>query len=201
MKNLGKVLYIMRYYIICIIFFLLVLIGLNLWLIPYVYNTPWYLIVLFVTISVIGVILIDGISAAIIHHMPSKWFDPYKKKYKLKRGEKKFFEIIKIRKWKDKSPEIGALTCDFGKGKIKDPDNPKYLYDFLIEMGYAEAIHFGSCITGFLVILIIPLKYFYFIGIPVAIINIGFNIISALIQRYNRPKLLILYERKLRTKN
>lgn len=200
MKNFLKVLYIMRYYILCIFLFVCILIGFDLWLIPLKYDTPWYLIIIFIIISVIGVILIDGITAAFIHHLPKKWFDPKLKKYKLKKGEKQFFNIIKIRKWKDKIPEIGELTCNFGKGKIDNPDSPEYLYNFLIEMGYAEEIHFWSCLTGFLVILILPLKYFYFIGIPVGIINTGFNVISALIQRYNRPKLLILYERKTRTK-
>lgn len=201
MKKFFKTLYVMRYYILCILVFMIALIGFNLWLIPYKYDTQWYLIVLFVIVSVIGVIAIDGIVAAIIHKMPKKWFDPHKKKYKLKAGEKKFFNFIKIRKWKDKIPEIGEMTCNFSKGSIENPDNPEYLYSFLIEMGYAESIHFTSCLIGFLVIFIIPLKYFYFIGIPVGVINIGFNILSALIQRYNRPKLLILYERKLRQQN
>lgn len=201
MKKFFKVLYLMRYYILCIVICMLVLIGLDLWLIPYKYDTPWYFIVLFIVISVIGVIIIDGIIAAVVHHFPKKWFDPKQNKYKLKKGEKKFYDIIKIRKWKDKIPEIGALTCDFGKGKIENPDDLEYIYSFLIEMGYAESIHFSSCILGFLVIFIIPLKYFYFIGIPVGIINIGFNILSAFIQRYNRPKLLMLYERKVRSKN
>lgn len=202
MKTFFKVIYALRYYLLCILIAVLILIGLDLWLVPKVFpDTPWWLIVLFIVGSVVAVILIDGIIAAVVHKFPKKWFDPYKKKYKLKKGEKKFFDIIKIRKWKDKIPEIGALTCDFGKGKIDDPNNPAYLYDFLIEMGYAESIHFSSCLLGFLIILIIPLKYFYFIGIPIGIVNIGFNILSAWIQRFNRPKLLILYERKMRNKN
>ena len=198
MKKFLKAIHIMRYYILVIFIFTLILIGINIWLIPKKYDLSWILITLFVLLSVIMVIVVDGITAAIIHHLPKKLFDPYRKEYRVSKFEKSFFRLIKIRKWKDKIPEIGALTCDFGKGKIENPNDPKYIYDFLIEMGYAESIHITSCLTGFLIIFILPIKYFVYIGLPISIINIGFNILSAWIQRYNRPKLLLLYERKIR---
>lgn len=200
MKKFLKAIYIMRYYILVILIVTLMLIGINIWLIPKKYDLSWIYITLYVLLSVIMVIVVDGVTAAIIHHLPKKLFDPYRKEYRVSKFENNFFKFIRIRKWKDKIPEIGALTCDFGKGKIENPNDTQYIYEFLIEMGYAESIHIISCLTGFLIILILPIKYFLYIGLPIAIINIGFNILSAWIQRYNRPKLLLLYERKMKNK-
>jgi glycosyl-4,4'-diaponeurosporenoate acyltransferase len=198
MKKVIKVLYLLRYYLLTILLFVIAVCAINICLLRTYYQMSWYLIIIVVVGSTLAVIALDGLTASIIHHLPKKLFDPYKKCFIVKKWEKKFFNVIKIKKWKDKIPEIGALTCDFGKDHISDPNNVEYIYSFLIETGYAEVIHNVSCVIGFLVILICP-KCLLSIGLPIGIINVGFNILSSLIQRYNRPKLLAVYERKKRT--
>jgi len=189
----------MRYYLLIILLLVALIIGVNALILPKKFNIELYQIIIYVIASVIMVIILDGLCAFVIHHLPNKWFRPDKKKYRVGSFEKAFYRLIKIRKWKDLIPEIGELTCSFGKDKLKNPNDLEYLYAFLIEMGMAEEIHFISCIIGFLIIFILPLRYAFYIGIPISIINSFFNILSALIQRYNRPKLLILYHRKQRT--
>lgn len=193
MKKVFKIIYKLRFYLL-IIFLLGCLISLiDYFILKNLYDTPWYLTILFVFFSIIYVIIIDGLTATIVHHLPKKIADPYR--FTTRKWEKKFFNFIKIKKWKDYIPEIGEATVDFAKDKLQTNSDSSYLYLFLIEMGYAEIIHIVSFFTGFLIIFLIPLRYALFIGLPVGIINIIFNLLSALIQRYNRPKLLIVYER------
>lgn len=195
MKKFFKILYALRYYLLSIFILMTIVALLDIFIFLKGFY-PWYYVILFVTVSVIVVIFIDGLTAAFIHKLPKRLFNP--ERFKERKGEKKFFEIIKIKKWKDKIPEIGELTCDFSKGEIKDPNDPEYILMFLQEMGYAEVIHFLSCILGFLIVFVLPLdlRVMLSVGLPIAIINVFYNLLSALIQRYNRPKLYRVYIRK-----
>src|SRR5690554_5039492 len=76
------------------------------------------------------VFLIDAVVAFIIHKMPNKWFNPYKKIYHVFEFERNFYESIGIKKWKDRIPEMGQL-CDFKKDKIVDINNNDYIFKFL----------------------------------------------------------------------
>ncbi len=194
MKKFFKILYALRYYLLSILILAVIITLLNIFVFLKYY--PWYLNIIFVFGSVILVIVIDGITAALIHKLPKEKMNP--EHFPEKKGEKRFFETIRIKKWKDKIPEIGELTCDFSKGEIKDPNNPEYILMFLQEMGYAEVIHFVSTIVGFLIVL--PFIFDYHIilavGLPVAVINVFYNLLSAWIQRFNRPKLYRVYQRK-----
>lgn len=198
MKKFFKILYVMRYYLLSIFIVSLILALLDIFLFLRAYN--WYFVVLFIIISVIVVIFIDGLTAYFIHKFPKHLFNP--ERFKEKKWEKGFYNFIKIKKWKDKIPEIGELTCDFSKSEIKDPNDPEYILMFLQEIGYAEVIHFLSCPLGFLIIFVIPfqIELILAITLPVALINSFYNLLSALIQRYNRPKLYKVYLRKLELK-
>lgn len=196
MMKFFKIVYKLRYYLL-IIFLLGILLSVGASFLAYhLYQTKWWLTTLFVFFSIVMVIVLDGIVAALVHKLPERLADPYR--FKEGKNERKIFKFIKIKKWKDHIPEIGELTVDFAKDELESGSDSKYLYKFLIEMGYAEIDHTISCIVGFLIIFMIPLRYWFFIGIPVGIINIIFNLLSGLIQRYNRPKLLKVYERAKR---
>lgn len=193
MKKVFQVFYKMRYYFLVIFICGVILSVIDSFLLFDIYGLDWYFTTLFVFLSIIAVITIDGLTALVVHHLPKKWMEP--SRFKEHKWEKGFFKFIKIRNWKDKIPEIGAITADFAKDKMENTSSCEYLYQFLIEIGYAEVIHFASFVTGFLIIFILPFKYFIFIGLWVGIINIIFNLLSGLIQRYNRPKLLVVYNR------
>lgn len=162
-----------------------------------IYNIGPFHIILAVLANALIVFTIDAIVAYIIHKMPRKYFNPYSKKYKVWSFERKFYEAIGIRKWKDRIPEMGQL-CDFKKDKIAEVDNNQYMFKFLEETCYAEVLHFLSAFLGFLVIFICPLKYVLCFSLPAALINFVLQILPAFIQRYLRPKLLKVYERNLR---
>ena len=77
---------------------------------------PWWSIAILVGCVVVEFAL-DGLFAYIIHQLPDKWFKPNKKIYKVGKKERKFYDSLKIKKWKDKVWELGGLG-GFRKNKI-----------------------------------------------------------------------------------
>ncbi len=153
---------------------------------------------LYILISIVVVIVIDAILAFVIRRLPNKWFHFKKRLFKIRKWEKKFYEKLKIKKWKDLIPELGQFT-NFSKSKVTDPTNNEYVERFLLEICYGEVIHYTSILFGFLIIFLFNLKWCWCIGIPIAIANGIINMLSLMILRYNRPKLMILHERNERT--
>ncbi len=151
---------------------------------------PMY-IILVVIASTVAVIAIDGLFAALINALPEKWFN---KEVNVTKKEVRFYEVIKIRAWKDKVLELGALG-NFRKNKIYDPNNNDYVKMFLMESNYGIWTHILDIISGFSIIFIFPLEYALCFGIPVAIVNVILNILPIFILRYNIPKLKVLYKR------
>ena len=145
-----------------------------------------------VAIGVVFEIAVDGLVATIARLMPAKCADHTKKVYQVSAKEKKFYEKLKIRIWKDKIPEIGHFT-GFRKNKLVDPQSVEYVDRFLLESCYGELGHFFSLFLGFTVLLLYPLSDVWFaLAIPVAIVNFFLNLPSILVLRYNSYKLVIL---------
>ncbi len=144
------------------------------------------------TFAIVCVIAADGFAATIARLLPKKCADHRYKLFTVSAKEKKFYEKLKIRKWKDKVPEIGHFT-GFRKNKIADPKSVEYLDRFLLESCYGELGHVFGIFFGFVILLFFPIhRAWLAISLPVAIINIFFNIPSILILRYNSYKLEVL---------
>lgn len=185
-------------YLYLILFCMAVLIGIDVNVMPRLGFTAWFLpmpwfIVLSVIINVVAVIAVDGLFAFIIRRMPAEWFNHKKKIFIVSAREKKFYEKIKIRKWKDKVPELGQFT-NFSKNKIAEPKNNVYLERYFLEACYGEVIHLLSVFIGFVIIFFYPLEYWLCFGFPVAVANVLMNLPSFFILRYNSTKLRVLYE-------
>ncbi len=144
------------------------------------------------------VILVDGLTAAVCRLLPVSWANPEKSVFQVSAKEKKFYEKLKIRKWKDKIPEIGHFT-GFRKNKIADPKSVEYLDRFLLEACYGEMGHFVSCITSYAILLLFPLyKLWFAVAIPVATVSMLLNLPSLFILRYNSYKLRVLRNSNLK---
>ena len=151
-----------------------------------------------ITFTVIVEIAINGLFAWIVHSLPNKWFLPEHKFFKVFKCERKFYEKIGIKKWKDKVWELGALG-GFRKNKINDPTNPDYFTLFLIESNKGIMVHLVGVFVGFLCILLYP-AYIWTIGFPASVVGVFLNILPIFILRYNIPKLEIARERAKRNK-
>ena len=159
------------------------------------YSVLW--VILTTMLMVIGEIAIQALFAGIIHSLPSKWFDG-KKFFEVSRKERKFYEKLKIKSWKDKVFELGALG-GFRKNKIKDPNSPEYLKEFIIESNKGVIVHITGMIAGCAIMFVLPFKYILRITLWVYLVGVFLSLLPTFILRYNIPKLQIAYERALRT--
>ncbi len=148
--------------------------------------------------TIIIEIFYNGMVALLIHCLPKSWFLAERKLFKVYKKERKFYEKIGIKKWKDKVWELGGLG-GFRKNKINDPTNPEYLTIFLMESNKGIVVHFVSIFIGFLCCLLFP-QHFLTIGLPASIVGVFLNILPIFILRYNIPKLEIARERARRNK-
>ena len=149
-------------------------------------------------ISLLVLVLIDAICALFVRYcLPKKAFNPFLKCYSVGKIERKFYEKIGIRKWKDRIPEAGQLFANFSKTELADMTNNEYVKKFMSETIYAEIMHWLSMIFSFLIIFI-DLRLALTVGLPLVVGNMILNLMPVLVQRYNRPKLMVLYKRNER---
>ena len=142
----------------------------------------------------LALFVIDALVAILVRILPKKWVNPFNKIYKVRTWETKLYLKLKVRNWKDKIPETGKALAGFGKDKVLDMNDNRYIYKFMEETVYAEVMHVISAVLSIFVILI-NLKLWYIVGLPMAIVNFVIQILPVIVQRYNRPKLALLYER------
>lgn len=160
--------------------------------------SPWF-VILMVVVSTAFQFVIDGIIAWLWHFTPNKWYMPDRKIMQVSDKQVKFYEKMKIRKWKDKVWELGGLG-GFSKAKLVDANSPEYITQFIIESGKGIVEHYIGAFAGFLCVFIFPLKYALVIGVPVALVNFVLNILPIWILKYNIPKLKVVLKRAERNK-
>lgn len=151
-------------------------------------------ILLSILFSLVFLLIIDAVDAIIVRILPKKWINPFNRIYKVHKWESKLYLRLGIRKWKDLIPESGKALTGFGKREVENIKDNTYLYKFMEETVYAEIMHLVSAFLGFLVVFI-NLKLWLIVGLPLAIFNLILQIMPVMVQRYNRPKLMLAYRR------
>ncbi len=164
-----------------------------------VLDTEWWIIVLGTVWSTVMVIAIDGLFAFIVRRLPEKWFRYGNKMFEVSKRERKFYNRLKIKAWKDKVPELGMFTA-FSKSRVTEPQSAEYVARFLLESNYGIWCHIADIVFGGLVVLCMPLKFALYIGMPVAAVNAVLNLLPILILRYNTPGLTAMYKRNIKKK-
>ena len=154
--------------------------------------TPIYslLVIVFLTILVV---IQDGVFAALIRKLPAKYFDHSRKGFDASKKERKFYDFIQIKFWKDYVPELGGFT-NFHKDKIRESNNLQYLERFILECNYGSAIHIFTALSGFIILFALPSSQMLIFGVPVAVVNLFLNLMPAFILRYNVPRLRTLHK-------
>lgn len=151
--------------------------------------------VVFSTIlGVVAIITIDGLSALIIRRLtPKSWYSPERKAFRVSKEERDFYRSIKIKKWKDKIPELGGFT-NFHKDKLESSSDGAYLGRFILEANYGVVIHLVNAILGFL-IAFIPFCSSPSIWVPIVAVNFVLSLLPVAILRYTSYTLHNLYAR------
>ena len=148
--------------------------------------------------AIVTIIIIDGLVATVCRLLPKKYANHDDTFYQVSQKEKRFYEKIKIRVWKDKIPEIGHFT-GFRKNKIAQPQSVEYLNRFLLEACYGELGHLYCMPVGFLILALFFISEAWLaLAIPVAIVNAVLNVLPVFVLRYNRFKLEILRKNVLK---
>lgn len=150
-------------------------------------------LMLVVVLAVIIVFTIDMLISALVTVLPTRCFGCFEKVHK---WEKRFYEKLGIKKWKDYVPVgRGPLFMGMDKAKIHSPSDLGYLLKLRKECFRAEVMHFFSIFIGFVIIVLLPLNYALTISLPVAVVNAILQTLPFFVQRYNLPKLDVLIKR------
>ena len=156
------------------------------------FNESAWNIVFCVSVSVVAAIVIDSIFATIIRWLlPKKLFSVDKTLFSASKKERRFYEKLGIKKWKDKVIELGVFT-GFRKNKIAEPANNEYVARYIIEANYGVVVHIACVFCGYAVCFVFP-AHAVSVGLPVGFVNMVLNVLPLMILRYNLPKLHTLY--------
>ena len=121
-----------------------------------------------------------------------------KKIFQVSKKEKKFYQSIKIKSWRDKIPELGGFTS-FHKNELSSSNDIEYLKRFITESNYGVIIHIENAILGFLIFLI-PLCKTPSIWIPIFAVNFVLSMLPVFVLRYVTYTLNRLYDKQLKNK-
>lgn len=141
------------------------------------------------------VLILLGILDLVLRLLPKSFYD-YKNKYFIvNKTELKFYEKLGVKKWKIKVPELGA-TGGFSKKHLSSLDTA-YLQKFIYETCFGEILHLTGGILGFTCLLFFaPNRYFFVL--PILVVNLILNLLPCIIQRYNRYKLVLVYNYRIK---
>lgn len=127
--------------------------------------------------------------------LPRKNFDytafPYRP-FKWEKGGR-IYEKLHIRKWKDHVPDMSKHVKTMFAKEIVSPRDPEYTRRLILETCVAELTHN-------VLILLSPIFPQYMTGVYADIAMLVYalgNVPFILIQRYNRPRLVLLMEKQL----
>ena len=127
---------------------------------------------------------------------PNKWYRECKL-YAVGKREMNFYRAIRLGAWKDHVAEMGQQLSGFSKRKLANPNDPAYVDRFIYEVNRGILVHLVCAIGAFL-ILLLPLPGFWTITFPAALVGAFLNVLSIMVLRYNKPRLLLLKKRLLR---
>lgn len=152
-------------------------------------------------VQCIGYLALIGILSFIIGRvLPKKWFNWNSAPFSPFPGENggKIYDRLHIRKWKDIMPDMSKILPAVMPGRApKESHGTKEEMELLLqETCIAEAVHGALCAVGFGCAWIWP----GWPGLAIALLNVLANIPFILIQRYNRPRLCRMYQRKTAAK-
>lgn len=125
--------------------------------------------------------------------IPKEWISHENAWFIERRWESTVYSLIKIKKWKGRLPEAGGIfKSGFSKKSLKSK-NGDYLRLFVVETRRGELTHVMVMLPGVLFFLWNPVH----VGWMMVCYGILVNLPFALLQRYNRHRLLkIIGKRK-----
>lgn len=127
--------------------------------------------------------------------LPKRWFDYNAFPYRAFAFEKggRLYERIAIGKWQSKAPDMSRIFPGLMPKKRMASTDPEALLLMIRETCIAELIHVLLSVFGLMGMYILPGIWGVFFYAAYFLLG---NLPFILIQRYNRPRLVRLYEKK-----
>ncbi|MDL2206033.1 hypothetical protein LJC33_03845 [Eubacteriales bacterium OttesenSCG-928-N13] len=127
--------------------------------------------------------------------LPRENFDYYEYPYKSYKWEHEgmIYTKLKIQRWKDVVPDVSRRMNVVMRKRIREFRNAEYMDMLIRETCVAELVHW-------MLILLSPIYLVLVDGIAGVLGGIAYSILNLpfiLIQRYNRPRLVVLREKQL----
>lgn len=139
--------------------------------------------------------VIGPVSFVIGERLPRKWFDyrafPYAP-FRFEEGGR-FYKRLGVQAWKDRAPDMSKMIRGVFKKKLPLSRDSAYLQTLVRETCVAEFVHLT-------LILISPIFFLLVGGMPGLIATLLYmflNLPFIIIQRYNRPRLVMIMEREV----
>lgn len=127
--------------------------------------------------------------------LPAKFFDASQKFYLQKKDENKFLQFLNVKKWKDKIPNWGNVGGDLNSQRTLDESG---VQNFIFQTCQGEIVHWFCIVSSLISAIILTIgrnDLFFRMILPIFIVYFIVNMLSILVQRYNRPRLQVLLKR------
>ena len=143
--------------------------------------------------SILYIAVLGILSHFIGEALPRRWFDPEKAPYAPLGWEKvgRVYHKVRVQRWKDLLPDMSKIMPDMVRKGISLTGGSEAAKRVAVETCVAEAVHWVLLLLSFGIYLIFPAA----LGAVVAIIYALSHLPFIIIQRYNRPTLVLLAKR------
>ncbi len=122
-------------------------------------------------------------------------FNPNSKFFRVPEYEQKFYEKIKLDKWKKIVPDFGKMVGFKKKIDPKECKNSKFYERFLYENINASILHFADILLSPFFFFFLHKEFYITIGLCGMLVIFILNIIPVMLQRFLRPRLLKIYNK------
>ena len=175
MKNLG--------YWLSVVINIVIVLSINL-----IFDFRGYVFVEF-SMCLFAIVMPSIILTIFSNFCPHLFYSEKRRIYREKNFEQKLYNNIKVKDWKDKVPQFLKVKNINNEIKNNNKINANYIEFFISETRRGEFFHLIDIVFGAIVMFILPKQYFFRYSLPIFIIWTFYNMLSIIIQRYNRPRL------------
>jgi glycosyl-4,4'-diaponeurosporenoate acyltransferase len=148
--------------------------------------------------SILYIAALGVLSHLVGQLLPRAWFSAERFPYRVHGWEKKCYEALGIKRWKTKVPDMSRMLGDMLKKEVKTDDSAAGMEALVRETCVSECVHW------LLIAATVPILFCWRKWLAVVfytVYNLLGNVPYILIQRYNRPRLMALAQRKRRREN
>lgn len=144
----------------------------------------------------LGILLIDSIIVTLLStKLPDRCYDYRSWLFSERKFENSgvFYQrVFRVKRWKDRLPEISDLIRSaFPKKSVKEFEK-EYMEKFLLESCRSEFAHWCIICSAIIFLFFEGMEAFFCMLLISALVNLPFIII----QRYNRPRIILIMRHK-----